>query len=134
MVKLSILYLDDEKPLLDIFREMFGDLYEVRTAATAAEARRSLADAPADIIISDQKMPDIVGAEFLREAAEFCPDSLRIMLTGHAGVDDMFEEIGSGVIQLFVSKPWQEDQMLEVLARASALLELRRAGKNTIAE
>jgi DNA-binding NtrC family response regulator len=126
----SILYLDDEQRLLDIFRETFSDTYEVYTATALAEARRVLTDCSVDIIISDQKMPEIEGAAFLREASVLCPESFRIMLTGKAGVGDMLMEIRSGIIHLFVSKPWTEDQMRKILERAIATQELnRRKGK-----
>jgi DNA-binding NtrC family response regulator len=118
-VKLSIFYFDDEIVLLDIFREMFSDEYEVRTASTLSEARRIISECIPDIIISDWSMPEISGIEFLREAAELCPQSFRIMLTGFAQVGDMIMEIGTGVIQLFISKPWDEEQMRQALERAN---------------
>jgi DNA-binding NtrC family response regulator len=123
-VKRSVLYLDDEQGLLNIFQEMFGDIYDVYTVASLAEARRILADCGVDIIISDQSMPEIEGAEFLREAAGMCPDSFRIMLTGQAVVGEMLREISTGIIQAFVRKPWKEEEMRRVLERASA-----RAGR-----
>jgi len=117
-VKPSIFYLDDEAVLLDIFKEMFSDEYEVHTATTISEARRVIAQYAPDIIISDWSMPDISGIEFLREAAEICPGSFRIMLTGFAQVGDMIKEISSGVVQSFIPKPWSEEQMRSALERA----------------
>jgi DNA-binding NtrC family response regulator len=126
MARYSILYFDDEQSLLDIFEEMFGGKYEVRTTTTLAEARRILADCTVEIVISDQLMPEIEGTEFLREAAALCPDSFRIMLTGHAVVGEMLAEISSGIIQLFVVKPWTEEQLRQVLERAIVSFNLRR--------
>jgi DNA-binding NtrC family response regulator len=120
-VKPSIFYFDDEKVLLDIFMEMFSDEYEVWTSTTLSEARRIISECVPDIIISDWSMPEISGIEFLREAAELCPHSFRIMLTGFAQVGDMIKEIGTGVIQLFISKPWDEEQMRRALERATLL-------------
>jgi DNA-binding NtrC family response regulator len=124
----SVFYLDDEQDLLDIFREMFGKTYNVQTAISLAEARGMLADCPFDIIISDQNMPDIRGDEFLREAATLCPESFRIMLTGQAFVGEMFKEIAAGIIQSFVRKPWDKDEMSKVLERAVSTLDARRQG------
>ena len=124
----SIFYFDDEQNMVDLFQDMFGGIYEVHTAITLAEARRILADCVVDIIISDQKMPEIEGVQFLREATVLCPDSFRILLTGQAVVLDVMTEIGNGIIHLFVTKPWTEEQMRQVLERASATLELRRQG------
>ena len=117
-MKPSIFYFDDDVVLLDIFEEMFRDEYEVTTAATLSEARRQLARCAPDIIISDWSMPEISGLEFLREAAQACPNSFRIMLTGFAQVGDMSKEISSGIIQLFIPKPWNEERMRHALERA----------------
>jgi DNA-binding NtrC family response regulator len=126
MVSHSILYLDDEQKLLDIFHEMFSDKYEVLTANALAEARLILAGRSIDIVISDQLMPEIEGVEFLREVAASYPESIRIMLTGQAGIGAMLAEISSGIIQFFVVKPWREEHMRQVLERAGASVELRR--------
>lgn len=116
-MKASIFYFDDETILLDIFREMFQDEYEVRTAATLRDARMILSECP-DIIISDWSMPEISGTEFLREAAKISPDSFRILLTGYGQVGDVFPEISTGLVQLFITKPWDEMAMHQALERA----------------
>jgi DNA-binding NtrC family response regulator len=123
--KPSILYFDDEVVLLEIFQEMFSDEYEVLTASTLAEASRIISDCRPSIIISDWSMPEISGIEFLRKAAELCPDSFRIMLTGFAQLGDMIGEITAGTIQLFISKPWQEEQVRRALERV-ALMHQRK--------
>lgn len=104
---------------------MFSDQYDVRTAATLSEARRVLAECSAEIIISDQSMPEIDGTEFLREAAAMCPESFRILLTGQVSVGDVLEEVSTGIIHLFETKPWREERMREILDRASTVLDRR---------
>ncbi|HEX8495184.1 MAG TPA: response regulator [Pyrinomonadaceae bacterium] len=121
----TVFYFDDEASLLDVFREMFSDQYDVRTAATLSEARRVLAECSAEIIISDQSMPEIDGTEFLREAAAMCPESFRILLTGQVSVGDVLEEVSTGIIHLFETKPWREERMREILDRASTVLDRR---------
>lgn len=127
--KASIFYFDDEEVLLNVFRETFSDDYDVMTSTTLAEARRILAECLPDIIISDWRMPEISGIEFLREAAATCPDSFRIMLTGLAQIGDMVNEIATGTIQLFISKPWNEEQMRKALERAT-LIRSRKEKKD----
>ncbi len=107
---------------------MFGDDYDVHTAATLEEARRVLAACDAEIIISDQLMPEIEGTEFLREAARACPHSFRILLTGHATVGEVIGELSTGIIHLFEAKPWREERMREILERAVAALDRQRRG------
>ena len=124
----SVFYLDDDPSQLQLFREIFeGGVYEIQTAATLEEARSILAECAPEIIISDQKMPDISGADFLREASRSCPHSFRIMLTGTATVGEMMGEVSTGIIHLFISKPWTESEMQTALERASASLD-RSAG------
>jgi response regulator RpfG family c-di-GMP phosphodiesterase len=117
--KLSILYFDDEPACLSVFSETFAAEHEVRTAATLAEARRALAENSFDVVISDQFMPEISGAAFLREIARTHPRSLRVMVTGGASVGSMLGEIGDGVVRHFVPKPWSEATMRQVFERAS---------------
>lgn len=122
-MKPIVFYFDDEAVLLEIFREMFGDEYDVRTTDSLSEARRMLAECAPDIIISDWSMPEISGIDFLREAREICPQSFRVLLTGFAQVGDMIAEISKGVVQLFIPKPWNEREMRQALERA--LMQIR---------
>jgi DNA-binding NtrC family response regulator len=116
--KLSILYFDDEPACLEVFRETFARDHEVRTAATLAEARRALAEAEFDVIISDLSMPEISGTAFLRETARTHPESFRVMLTGNAFVGELMSEIAAGVVKFFVPKPWSAVTMRQVFEHA----------------
>ena len=122
-VKISILYLDDDASHLELFQEMFGSEYDVRTATTMAEALGLLAECAADIIISDQVMPEGTGTEFLRTAAQLCPASYRVLLTGAVTVGEVLREVSAGIVQFFLRKPWTEGQMRAVLERAAAYLD-----------
>lgn len=125
-MKRSILYLDDEAMCLEVFQGLFCDGYEVRTAVTVSDARRMLGERPSDIVISDQDMPEISGTEFLSEVAEKYPESYRVMLTGSISVGEALPEISSGLVHLFVAKPWQESNMRQMLERASLHYDKRR--------
>src|SRR3954468_24230732 len=124
MGKLSIFYFDDEEQSLILFREMFGAEYDVSIATTLSEARRILKERPADIVISDQNMPEISGTEFLAEAAKEYPQSYRVMLTGSMLAGEAIPEILSGIVQLFIPKPWTEEEMHRVLERAGLQADL----------
>jgi CheY-like chemotaxis protein len=86
MMKRSIFYLDDNEDMLKLFSVVCGDRYDVRTASSLSEGLAMLNACSADIIISDQRMPEMEGTEFLRRAHELCPKSLRIDSTRHLGV------------------------------------------------
>lgn len=125
IAKRSILYLDDEVVCLDVFRRVFSEDYDIRTALTPDEARRALQERPPDIIISDQTMPGLQGTDFLCEAAKAYPSSVRMMLTGSVCVGEVLRELSTGVVNLFISKPWAETDMRQALERASGLHSLR---------
>lgn len=128
-MRLTILYVDDEAELLTIFELMFEYDYDIRTFDNPADALRMLADCPADIIISDQMMPRMNRKEFLRKAAKLFPESFCVMLTGNAAVGDVFGEIASGVINIFIPKPWNASQMKGFLTMAENTLERRSSSK-----
>jgi DNA-binding NtrC family response regulator len=117
--KRSILYLDDEAICLDVFHKMFSEEYDVRIALTSGEARRALLERPSDIIISDQTMPGLNGKDFLCEVATAYPLSVRMLLTGSICVSEALQEIGTGIVNIFISKPWTKAGMSKVLLRAS---------------
>ncbi|MET0645808.1 MAG: response regulator [Pyrinomonadaceae bacterium] len=125
-MKPSVLYLDDEQCCLDVFRETFDREYDVRTASTPEEARRMLAARPADVVISDESMPDISGKAFIAEVATAYPSAYRVLLTGSITVGDALHEICAGVVQAFVTKPWNRDDIRRVMERGQADEEWRR--------
>lgn len=119
-MSISIFYLDDDPTQLEVFREMFGADYDVRTSASIEEALRVLALCSADVVISDQLMPGVRGTDFLRAAAQVCPDSYRVLLTGQLTVGEALPEVGSGVVHLFLRKPWTEAEVRRALERGAA--------------
>ncbi len=125
----TVFYFDDDATQLEVFQKVFGDRYDVRVATTLAEARRLLVDCTPDIIISDQKMPEIEGTEFLREAAAACPESFRVLLTGAISFGEVLPEVSSGIVHVFAPKPWSEEEMSEALERADAFLKAGRRGQ-----
>lgn len=118
----SILYLDDEPACLQLLTDVLGADFDVRTASDHAQARRLLAERRPDIVISDQRMPDVEGTLFLREVAERYPRSCRVLLTGSVTAGDMLTEISRGGVQIFLAKPWTEQEMRQVLERAGLIL------------
>src|SRR5437868_11760498 len=113
--KTSILYLDDEQTCLNVFREFFSQDYDVQTVSTLLGAQEALTKNNFDIVITDQLMPETDGLTFLRRVANAHPDTFRVMLTGSISVGEVLREVGSGVIHLFITKPWTEPNMREAL-------------------
>ena len=81
---INVLYVDDELNNLISFKAVFRIKYNVFTAISGEEAIKILSDTPINIIITDQRMPNMTGVEFLEKVIERFPDPVRILLTGYA--------------------------------------------------
>lgn len=127
----SIFYLDDDLAQLEVFREMFGSDYDVRTSHDLDAALLVLAECSHEIIISDQSMPLVKGTEFLRAAAQVCPGSVRVLLSGQVSLGEVMAEVASGTVHLFISKPWREAEMRDALERAGALADSLRGSADS---
>ena len=110
-MKPIMLVVDDEAAILKSLKRLFHDDYEVLTAENAQDALHILEQSPVHLIISDYRMPGLDGLAFLRQVKERWPEIIRIMLTGYADVNSMMDDISSGVIYRFVSKPWNDDEL-----------------------
>ena len=102
----KILVVDDQEAIRNLLKHAFPrGHYEVQTAASAEEALGLLALGPVDVIISDEKMPGMSGTEFLALVKKRFPDTIRIILTGHASLDTAIRAINEGEIYRFFTKP-----------------------------
>lgn len=102
----KILVVDDQMAIRNLLKEAFDrGPYTVQIAASAEEALRLLAIAPVDVVISDEKMPGMSGTEFLAVVRKKYPETIRIILTGHASLETAIRAINMGEIYRFFTKP-----------------------------
>ncbi len=115
-----ILCVDDERSvLMAIKRLLRGSQYKVTLANSGKEGLDIIADEePFDLIISDMRMPEMDGAEFLAAASKFTPHSVRILLTGYSDQDATIRAINDGKIFRYLNKPWNNDELRQVVAEA----------------
>jgi PAS domain S-box-containing protein len=114
-----ILIVDDEEAILETMTFTFDDDYEVLTAASASRALELLDESgPVAVVISDQRMPEITGVEFLARVFERYPTTVRIILTGFADMDAIIRAINDGHVYAYITKPWEPDQLKQVVRRA----------------
>ncbi len=125
--KIDILYVDDEENNLISFKATFRLKYTVRTALSADEAMDILGKKPVEIIITDQRMPNTTGIEFLEKVLEKYPDPVRILLTGYADMNAVIDAVNKGKIYHYLSKPWSEKELEETIEKA---FEVYQASKN----
>ena len=114
-----VLFVDDEENILRSLKRLFmAEDYEVITALSGAEGLTLLKGTEIPVIISDQRMPGMSGAEFLEKSREIASDSVRIILTGHADVEAAIGAINRGGAYRYVSKPWNDADLLLVVKEA----------------
>lgn len=116
--KISILYVDDEENNLISFKATFRIKYTVFTAISGDEAMKIMESKPIDIIITDQRMPNMTGVEFLEKVLEKHPDPMRILLTGYADMNAVVDAVNKGKIFHYLAKPWNEEELDMTIKRA----------------
>src|ERR1700690_575264 len=117
--QITILCVDDEPNVLNSLRRLFIDEpYTIRTAASAHEGLKLLAGEEGQIVISDYRMPNMDGVEFLREVRTRWPDTVRIVLSGYADTASIVSAINEGQIYKFIPKPWNDDELKVTVANA----------------
>ncbi|GAA4176408.1 MULTISPECIES: response regulator [Sphingobacterium] len=116
--KISILYVDDEENNLFSFKATFRLKYKVFTAISGAEAIELVKNNPIDIIITDQRMPEMTGVEFLEEVIKIDAAPMRILLTGYADMAAVVDAVNKGKIFHYLNKPWSEKELDETIQRA----------------
>jgi CheY-like chemotaxis protein len=115
-----ILVVDDEEAILETMTFTFEDDYEVFTSASAREALALLErEGPVSVVISDQRMPEMTGVEFLARVFAMHPTTVRIILTGFADMDAIIRAINDGHVYAYITKPWEPDQLKQVVRRAA---------------
>lgn len=116
-----ILFVDDEERILRSLAMQFRRQYDVLTESDPRRALERLKSETVDIIVSDQRMPQMNGAEFLAQASELAPHSLRILLTGYSDLDAAVEALNSGGIFRYLTKPWDQQEMSFTLRQAAEI-------------
>ncbi len=114
-----ILVVDDEEAILETMTFTFEDDYEVLTSPSARKALKLLGESgPVAVVISDQRMPEMTGVEFLARVFAMHPTTVRIILTGFADMDAIIRAINDGHVYAYITKPWEPDQLKQVVRRA----------------
>lgn len=117
-MKYEILVVDDEPANLRIIERLFRNDYVVLTAASGSVALKKLEQYDVALIISDQRMPEMTGIEFLKKAALIRQHTVRIILTGYTDIGDLVEAINCGIIYKYITKPWVNDDLRQTVVRA----------------
>ena len=118
-----ILVVDDEEAILETMTFTFQDDYEV---VTSNDPRKALAildeQPPFAAVLTDQRMPDMSGVEFVSEVFRRHPATVRMILTGFSDMDAIIQAINDGHVYAYVTKPWEPDQLKQLMKQADLAL------------
>ena len=129
---INILYVDDEVHNLNAFKASFRRYFNVFTAISAETAVEVLRKENINIIVTDQRMPVTTGIEFLESIIDEYPDPIRILLTGYSDINAVIDAINKGQVYLYITKPWQDEELKLNLDRAYEVFSLRKQNKQLI--
>lgn len=115
----TLLILDDEPNILtSLTRLLRREGFNILTALSPSEAFEHLAKQRVQVILSDQRMPDMSGTEFFARVRQLYPDTIRIVLTGYTDIESVTGAINRGAIYKFLTKPWDDDLLREQIREA----------------
>ena len=109
----TIIFVDDEANILSSLKRLFRPFgYRIFTAEGGAQGLEILAREHVDLVVSDMRMPEMNGAQFLEKVRESWPDTVRILLTGYSEIGATIDAINKGQIYRYVSKPWDDNDIV----------------------
>jgi response regulator RpfG family c-di-GMP phosphodiesterase len=114
----KLLIVDDEAPNIRLLERLFRENYHCLTASSGEEAIDLLDQHEVAVIISDQRMPQMTGIELLKQSAARRPHMVRILLTGYTDLEALVEAVNCGLVYMYVSKPWNNDDLKLRVSRA----------------
>ncbi len=133
-IKRRVLFVDDDPLLLESFcTAMRKEPFTVVTALSGNEGLAALEQQHIDVVVSDQQMPGMTGADFLEAVAHRYPHTVRIMLTGNASLDLAIRAINKGQIYRFFTKPCNPVALAYTIRHALQVRELARATTQLLA-
>lgn len=129
--KLKVLFVDDEPHILEALSQLFDSAYDTYVASSGAEAIDFAKRTPdLAIVVSDQRMPQMKGVEVLKSVRQISPDTIRILLTGYADADAILDSVNVGEVFRYVKKPWNTEQIREVMSLAAMTYTTRKKAKD----
>ena len=130
-----LLLVDDEENILRALTRVFRhDGYTVLTATSGAAGLARLAEQEVGVVISDQRMPEMTGVEFLNHVKERHPDTLRIVLSGYTELKSVTDAVNQGSVYKFLTKPWEDDLLRQHVENAFLHYELRGENRRLTTE
>jgi DNA-binding NtrC family response regulator len=120
----TILFVDDDPRITGSLKALFRRKYKVFVANSGDEALSILEQQQIDVLVSDQRMPEMLGSELLATVSRTYPQTMRILLTGFMDRQAIVDSINDGEVYRFINKPWENDEIDDVIAQAALASKL----------
>jgi two-component system response regulator HupR/HoxA len=130
----KILVVDDEQSSLNAINRVLRNDFEVLLSLNGFSALELLRQHTVDVILADQRMPEMSGVSLFEKAMEIQPDAARVMITGYTDIDAIIEAINRGKVFYYISKPWEPEELRLVIQRAAEQTALRRENQRLLEE
>jgi len=127
--KITVLYVDDEQHNLISFKATFRLKFNIITCISGEEALKALKENEVEVIITDQRMPEMTGVEFLESVLEIHPEPMRILLTGYTDINAVIDAINKGKIYKYLTKPWDVAELEQTIETAYDVYVQRKNDK-----
>ncbi|GBD88067.1 hydrogenase transcriptional regulatory protein hupR1 [bacterium BMS3Abin03] len=132
----KILYVDDEVNLLSSFRSLMRkedvETYLLQDSTKIKDMLEK--NGPYAVVLSDQRMPGLTGAELLEKVANIHPQTLRVLVTGYSDYEEMIQAINNGGISHYITKPWKDDELKKIIKTMADRYNLISENKFLLAE
>jgi DNA-binding NtrC family response regulator len=115
--KAKVLFVDDEERVVNLLRMVFRADYEVFTAISGSDALQLIDKHVIDVIVSDQRMPQMMGIDLLKEVRKRSPGTMRILLTGYSDLAAIVGSVNDGEVFRFMNKPWDHEEIKQIMAQ-----------------
>lgn len=127
--KYVVLYVDDELDNLTAFKAVFRRDFNILCANSGEEAMTILNNNSVDLVITDQRMPEITGVDLLEQVRLKYPDIIRMVLTGYSDMSAIVDAINKGQVYHYITKPWNVEELKVIMGNALEAYSLKKQNR-----
>jgi signal transduction histidine kinase len=130
----TLLVVDDEPDVVESVQDLLRRRYRVLGATRARDGIVILRQEDVHVVMSDQRMPEMTGVEFLHQVREQYPDCTRLLFTGYADIRAVVDAINQGNVYRYITKPWDPEELQTIINQAAEHHDLICGRKRLLAE
>lgn len=130
----TVLFVDDEERIVKLLKLMFQGDYRVFTATHGQGALEIVKQHQIDVVVSDQRMPEVTGIELLAQVRAISPDTVRVLLTGYSDLVSIIGAVNDGEVYRFLNKPWRKEELTSTLQESVARAQAQRGAATALVD